>query len=1238
MRFPVPSKGLHCAGQRPADAFRRPDTRSGLPARIRHSSDLMQKILDRTQESLAHAFASLAQSAKRQQRVYLATIASLMLIVVVFALLLAVLATGKHLDYRRTLASRNATDISLLLHREESFLRRAELTLNYYQETGEVLRVPNDVEKAIQLTGTARGTVSQIDAQFDVLVGEAARTAWGPDFRAKLWRLYEAAQSMLVTQQAFELQQRAMLLGLNEDYAAILPSLAQPVTGATADPKPIETPTLQPAIIGTLRETTERELLAQTGKRVPGKGERVWLGPYRDPLQGIQVISEVAALYAGNTPATLVIVSIPLDALEAHLGRPTGEGTLLLLTADHRLIVSSPPIGEKALRVLQGVVAGSPPGVYRYTSDGVFLSEPLMRDFGMLVGYLPWRSLLAALGWQLAALVGLTLLVLMAIALTARFWGLRLLRNSFAETSRALESETINHILVSATPIGLCIVRQSDYSIINANALAGELLHIEPGSNRLPPHIVGEFSAQAPDKPSVAAFAKVAAFVAPAQPLQAHSQSQLPAQQLQPESPPRPQPDANDANDASSAAPEQFLQFTYAPARYANADVLFCAILDVTTQHALEQQLRLAQQSAESMMRARSNFFASMSHEIRTPLNALLGNLELFARTPGLEAHTQRLATLEVAAGALRGIVNDILDFSKIDAGEMRLVTESFLPIDDFENIALSYAPMTADRAIRFYSHLSPTLDQPLRGDRTRIAQIVNNLLSNAFKFTSCGKITLNAEVKDDLQGRPILICRVCDSGIGMDQALVARIFNPFEQGEASTSSRYGGTGLGLSICARLCELMGGHISVESVLGVGSAFSVSIPLALPPDDLRVPTVEPARRGNVLVLCQERESGQLLDGWLRRAGWSGHTVMSTRSAQAWLRVNQPRAMLVTGEYGLDAIAGLREVQPVGVAWITRTGPHRPAACADGVLEATEFSWAAILCAVELAAEGGAAAESAQPLAGEPAVARPPAAANPALHGLAVLVAEDNPLIQTLIVEQLDALGCLPTIAGDGRQALAAFELGHFEVVLTDIHMPVMDGYALLAALRKAHTDLPVLAFSAVTDNQQQEGWRERGFTGYVAKPASLDELETALLAVTSARERAAASTSTGALATAPVAAAPPATAGAATADPAATLSADDKARYTAMLKEHLQNDLPRLLAIVEREDREALGGWAHSAAGGFLVVQEQQLAQQCRELQRLCESGGSWTTAMDERAISLHEAICDHFGLDEAPMH
>ena len=1155
----------------------------------------MQKILDRTEESLAQAFASLAQNVKRQRRVYLATIASLMLIVVVFALLLAVLAADKQLDYWRTLATQSATDISLLQQREESFLRRAELTLDYYRDTDNVLRVPAGVDESVRSSGTARGMVQRVDAQFDLMVGEATRTAWGPQFSTNLWRLYEAAQSILVTQQSFQLPQRAILVGLKEDYAAIMPSLSQPVAGVggTAGPPP------QAATVGTLRQTVERELQAQTGKRVPGKGERIWLGPYRDPVQGIPMISLVSAYYAGDTPETLIVTSIPLSAVAAALSGATREQTLLVMTSDRRALVSLPTVDRATADELRGVAAQTSPGMYRYTRAGAVLSEPLMPGFGTLISYVPWRGLVAALKWQLAALAGLTSLILLTIALIARFWGLRLLQSTFAETSRALESETLNHILVSATPVGLCIIRQSDYSITTANALADELLRFEAGGNRLPAHIVDEFRAQAVNKPSAAAFARISAFVAPSQP---QAQVQVPA--------------PLDGNDATSA---QFLQFTYASARYGGEDVLFCAILDVTAQHALEQQLRHAQETSETMMRARSNFFASMSHEIRTPLSALLGNLELFAHTPGLEAHAQRLTALGVAADALRGIVNDILDFSKIDAGEMRLVTEAFRPLDDFENIALSYAPMTADRAIRYYAHLSPTLDQALRGDRTRIAQIVNNLLSNAFKFTSCGKITLNAEVKDDPQGQPILTCRVCDSGIGMDQALVARIFSPFVQGEASTSSRYGGTGLGLSICARLCELMGGHISVESVLGVGSAFIVSIPLAPPPDEQRVPFVEPARRGNVLVLSQERDSGQIIDSSLHLVGWTVHTVVSIRSAQAWLRVNRPDAIVVTGEHDLEAIAALREVYPAGVVWITRTGPHRAEPRGEGVLEVTEFSRKSVLAAVDLAATG-ASDTAVPPLT---SAVMPPTVANPALQGLAVLVAEDNPLIQTLIAEQLGALGCVPTIAGDGRQALAAFGQARFEVVLTDIHMPVMDGYELLAALRKSDANVPVLAFSAVADNQQEDGWRERGFTGYVVKPASLGELEAALLGAAARRMR-----------PAPSAAA----IGAGAAEPANTLAADEKARYTVMLKEHLQNDLPRLMTIVEQEDRQALGGWAHSASGAFLIVQERTFAEQCRELQRLCENSDRWTTEMDERAISLHDALSDQYGLDETSMH
>lgn len=1170
----------------------------------------MQKILDGSQASLAHAFASLARNARRQRRLYLATVVSLMAIVVASALLLALLAANRQLDYRRTLAAQHAADLSLLLHREASFLRRTEYTLGFYLQTDDVLRLSDGVEASIRRSGAARGVVGAEGLHFDVLVGAATRAKWGPALAAKLWRIYEAGQSTLVTQQAFELRHRAVLLGLNEDYGVILPAAGTPAASASASASATGTASLpDPAVLGILRDSLIAQLQTQTGRRVPAKGERIWLGPYRDPLQGKLMMTAVSAVYADATPAApaapaaLIAMSIAVDALYAHLARPGSAGTLLLMTTGRRAIVASPPTDAATERMLHDATASLSGDRYRYTRHGVMLLEPLMPGFGWLVGYLPWRGLVGVLGWQLGALAGVALLMLTAIVVTARVWGLRLLRNSVAETARALESEALNHILVSATPVGLCIVRQSDDALLIANALAGELLHVSPADAGLPPCAQPRLSADAsspalnPTSPSLLQLPPHIVAALRAQPVESHAGSSTTIAVFV--VPARPVP-----ADACSA---QFLQITYAPARHAGEDVWFCAILDVTAQHALEQQLRLAQQTSETMLRARSDFFASMSHEIRTPLNALLGNLELFARTPGLDAHRQRLATLGVAADVLRRVVGDILDFSKIDAGEMKLVSAPFRVIDDFENLALSYAPLATDRAIRFYPHLSPSLDQVLCGDRTRIAQIVNNLLGNAFKFTSSGKIGLHAEIADDLSGRSMLRCRVSDSGIGIDPALVSQVFDPFVQGDVNTSSRYGGTGLGLSICARLCKLMGGEIAVESALGVGSVFSVSIPLAPASGAARMPPVLSTTGGRVLVLSEDAESGRIMEGWLARSGWAVGTVDSQPRAHAWLRANQLDVLVVTGEYDLDAIAALRAIRPVRAVWVTRTGAHRAAWHGDTVLEVSAFSHAAILAAVQEAHDGHS--ESCAVAAPAPAAAS--SAPDPALQGLAVLVAEDNPLNQALIAEQLVALGAVPTVVGDGQQALALIDRTSFDVVLTDVRMPVMDGDRLLAALRARRSDLPVLAFSAITDRQPADTWRERGFAGYIGKPASLDELAKALSAVATRR--------------AGVAVVPP--------SPIAS-GPDDRARYMAMLKDHLSADLPRLAAIVERRDRRALRDWAHGAGGAFLVVRETGVAMQCRELQRLCDAEVRWRPGMGKVAMTLHGRLCARFGLDK----
>jgi len=497
-------------------------------------------------------------------------------------------------------------------------------------------------------------------------------------------------------------------------------------------------------------------------------------------------------------------------------------------------------------------------------------------------------------------------------------------------------------------------------------------------------------------------------------------------------------------------------------------------------------------------------------------------------------------------------------------------------------------------------------------GDRTRLAQIVNNLLSNAFKFTSCGKIILSAELTRDTQERTMLVCRVRDSGIGMPPALVARIFHPFVQGEASTSARFGGTGLGLSICARLSELMGGHITVESVEGVGSAFTVAIPRGDP--DTPPPSPKPMAHGSsAMVLCQETESGATLEAWLESAGWRPHALHAVGAAHAWLRSNRPHILAVTGDYGLDTISQLRSIRPVNVVWITRDGPDHPIRRASGVFEVSAYSHTAILAgALAALNEEPDSSQLASDTANDEAPLQAGADSRPPPRQGTILVAEDNSLNQTLIAEQLETLGWEPIVVADGRQALTVLDNSDIDVVLTDVHMPVMDGYELLAAIKALKPTLPVLAFSAVTQTAQTADWQARGFSGHVAKPASLNDLKHALKAVS-----------------------PPLPAdGRVLSDTAAdnhdiAMPTGERERYQTLLQKHLQTDEPELASILLRRDTAALRHWAHRSAGAFLIVSANDIVRRCRTIERLCEESSEWSSSLDAEAVALHAAVREY---------
>ena len=1146
----------------------------------------MQQILDRTEEPLAQSFASLARNARRQQHLYYATVALLVAIVVIAALVSAGLVAERNLDTRRSHVAQYVRAISLRLQNETAFLRRTAMTIRCNQGATNDTAPDRDLLAQVRRTGVALSH----DGQYALIVPEATRVAWGDTLPRRLWQLQQTAVAMRITQTAFDLDHRAYVVDADAAYAIVLPA-----TPMSTDARA----TLRPEIVTTLRDELLQQLTARIGDPRLAQHGPHWIGPTADPVERSRAMISVMAIpTAGKYPATLVAASVPASAFLERLKRPVQPARLWLLNDAGAPIDVSPPASAAAhAHVLQHAQVMRPESL-GLTRSGLLLIQPLGSGFGSLVYDLSYGTLFSSTSTKLTIILGLALLLILTIVATARYWDIHLLRRSHTEAARSIENETINHILVSATPIGLCVVRQHDNVILASNAVASSLLGCGQGS-RLPPHIMEVLVQQhMPSGPKP--FASIAQITVPAQP-------DVPASAGFPPS-----------TDPGNAATQQFLQITYAPARYRDEAVFFCAIQDATAQHQLEHQLRSAREAAEAMMRTRSNFFASMSHEIRTPLNVLLGNLELLARADGLETHAPRLRALQVASDGLRRIVNDILDFSKIDAGEMKLIATPFRPIDEIESLAMSYAPMVANRPIRFYVHLSPTLDTTLTGDRTRISQIINNLLSNAFKFTSSGKITLSAEITQDAQSRSILFCRVRDSGAGMSPGLVSGIFHPFVQGGTSSSTRHAGTGLGLSICARLTELMTGHITVESVEGVGSVFTVAIPL-MPP--LTPPTPrEPAVRGRrAAIVCQEVESGTTLQAWLESAGWQADVIHGLHAAQSWLRGNHPHVLVVSGEHDLEAMTALRTACPCNIVWITRDGPERPGRRESGIFEVSAFSHAAILSGALAALDdeqdvvGPAQRERALtgPATDTDATSPGPEADAQPRRGT-ILVAEDNALNQTLVAEQLATLGWNAVVVGDGRQALAVLERGGVDIVLTDIHMPVMDGYELLEVIRSKYPGMPVLAFSAVTHSEQTREWRARGFAAHVAKPASLKMLEQALQTI------------------------PPTGCADQPAEDGPALPASELVRYRTLLREHLQTDGPALANILLKQDTVALGHWAHRSAGAFRIVDALDISLLCRKVERLCSAELSWTPAIADAAELLHEAVRDFSLMREVP--